>query len=145
MVAIMCMFILIATTNKIYAKIKTVTKDITIPTWITYGDTYRIKEESIKAAFKIKDSKTRVKFSTYSGSHLTVNSKGEVRVKKPDKNCRNSVNDYIKAEFTYKNTHYVLRDRYCVVFEYDDNNPPAKDITKDQIKRFKKAYETNNT
>ena len=145
MVAIICLFILIATTNKIYAKNKTITKDITIPTWITYGDTYRIKEESIKAAFKIKDSKTRVKFSTYSGSHLTVNSKGQVRVKKPDKNCRNSVNDYIKAEFTYKNTHYVLRDRYCVVFEYDDNNPPAKDITKDQIKRFKKAYETNNT
>lgn len=144
--AIFCILILIVIPQNVYAKEKKrVTKEYTYKTWITVGDTVQLHANSVKKFFGVKNSKSKVTFSTDSGSGLKVTKNGLVSVKKPDKTCKNYKYGRIKAVFTYKNTEYTYWRKFVITYEYDDNNPISRDVSPEQIKRFKNAYKTGNT
>lgn len=143
---ILCILILTPNSQTVFAKEKKrVSKKSPIETWITVDDTVQIHANNVKKFLGVKDSKSKVTFSTESGSGLKVSKNGLVSVKKPDKTCKNYKYGRVKAVFTYKNTEYTYWKYFVITYEYDDNNPISRDVNPEQIKRFKKAYQTGNT
>lgn len=141
----LCVLTLTLIPLKVSAQGRQVVKRDAVATWITVGGKSHIKPQSIKRAFGFKNIKANVTYSTNPGSRLKVSKKGTVSVKKPDQNCKNYVNDKVKASFVHKGVKYTYWCSFVVVYEYDDANPMPNDVKPDQIKRFKQAYKTGNT
>ena len=143
---IMVLLTLTMMSQSAYAQEKEVRKSRKDQIWITYGEESRLSGKYVREYFGVKDKNVKVTFSAYDNKRLKVSKNGLVKVRKPDKTCRNAIVTHVLASFKYKGVNYYLTYNFVVCYEYDDNNPNnSSDVTPDMIKRFKQAYRTGNT
>lgn len=146
LVLFVAVFLMLSPGN-IYGKPKKIVKDDSaVDIYMVYGDSFDININAIKKKLKIPKTKGKMKIYTTDWSVLSVNKKGHVTVKKSTKNHKNWARGNVYVDIEYKDTVYKHISSFVIYYEYDDDNPgDSNDLQKSLIKKFKKAYQTNNT